>query len=43
MQTEFSYNYRINELTQFIRKSKKNHRCSIDPTPSIYKVLRTNS
>jgi hypothetical protein len=42
MQTEFSYNYRINKLTKFI-KNLKNYICSLDPTPSIYKILRSNS
>jgi hypothetical protein len=39
VQTDFPCNRRANELAKFI----KNHICSLDPTPSIYKILRTNS
>jgi hypothetical protein len=40
VQTEFSYNYCVNELTMFI---KKIHICSFDPTLYIYIILRSNS
>jgi hypothetical protein len=43
VQTEFPCNHRTNELTKFIKESEKNHRCSIDSTPFIYKVSRSNS
>jgi hypothetical protein len=43
VQTEFPCNHSANEQTKFIKKLKKFHRCSFDPTSSIYKVSRPNS
>jgi hypothetical protein len=37
------YIYRINELIKFIKKSKIIHTCSFHLTPSMYKILTSNS
>jgi hypothetical protein len=43
VQTKFSYNHCVNELTKFIKITEKINRCSFNPTLSIYKILRSKS
>jgi hypothetical protein len=41
VQTKYPCNRRENELKSLL-KNLKNHKCSFNPTPSLYKISRSN-